>query len=81
MSIPLKPDAAVFVRMECLLTFPRMMSLYVKVKPEGRPEIIEKHIKNGQVVERLLFVDPSSGPVAKSSGIIFFSKQIRTSLF
>lgn len=55
--------------------------LYVKVKPEDAKEIVEKTIKNGEVIDRLLFIEPSSGKHSKNSDeITFYKLQERTSL-
>jgi len=35
--------------------------LYVRVKPDDVMEIFEKHIMNGQIVERLVYHDPTTG--------------------
>ena len=35
--------------------------LYVRVKPEDVKEIFEKHIMKGEIVERLVYHDPSTG--------------------
>ncbi len=49
---------------------------YQKVQDEDLDEIIEKHLKGGQVVERLLHTDPVSGKVGKTmEDIPFFTKQ------
>lgn len=51
---------------------------YLQVTPEDVPEIVSKTIKEKQVVERLLFVDPSSGEKAvKESEIPFYKYQNR----
>lgn len=51
---------------------------YLQVKPEDVPEIVSKTIKEKEVVERLLFVDPSTGEKAiKESEIPFYKNQKR----
>ena len=53
-------------------------TLYTKVKVEDAEEIIEKDILGGEVVERLLFVDPQShAKVAKQHEIPFYKLQKR----
>ncbi|MDD3001557.1 MAG: NADH-quinone oxidoreductase subunit NuoF [Candidatus Riflebacteria bacterium] len=54
---------------------------YVKVKPEDAAEIVETTLKNHQVVDRLLFVEPSDGKHAKNHNeITFYKRQNRVSL-
>jgi NADH:ubiquinone oxidoreductase subunit F (NADH-binding)/(2Fe-2S) ferredoxin/Pyruvate/2-oxoacid:ferredoxin oxidoreductase delta subunit len=49
---------------------------YQKVGPKDLAEIVESHLVNGQVVERLLHKDPLSGAVSRRMDEIgFFSKQ------
>ncbi len=53
-------------------------TLYTKVKVSDAEEIIEKDILGGEVVERLLFVDPQSkARVAKQHEINFYKLQKR----
>ncbi len=53
-------------------------TLYTKVKVEDADEIIEKDIIGGEVVERLLFVDPQTHQkVAKQHEIAFYKLQKR----
>ena len=53
-------------------------TLYTKVKVEDADEIIEKDIIGGEIVERLLFVDPQShNKVAKQHEIPFYKLQKR----
>ncbi|MBN2169450.1 MAG: 4Fe-4S binding protein [Actinobacteria bacterium] len=52
--------------------------LYQKVKPEDVQEIVESTIKNGKIVERLLYEDPVEGGKVKSEDEIrFYKKQDR----
>ncbi len=37
--------------------------LYTRVKAEDVPDIVEKHLINGEIIERLLFHDPNTGEV------------------
>ncbi len=55
---------------------------YVHVKPEDCAEIIDKHIKNNEVVERLLFEEPALNhqKVSKHEDMSFYKKQLRIAL-
>lgn len=55
---------------------------YVHVDPEDAPEIIQKHICKNQVVERLLFEEPSLDhkKVSKHEDMSFYKKQLRIAL-
>jgi len=56
-------------------------TLYRLVKIEDVEEIIEKDIVGGEVVERLLYVDPvTKAKVAKQDEINFYKKQRRVAL-
>ena len=56
-------------------------TLYRMVHIEDVEEIIEKDIKNGEIVERLLYVDPTTKEkVAKQDDIAFYKKQLRVAL-
>ena len=56
-------------------------TLYRLVKIEDVEEIVEKDLIGGEVVERLLYVDPASGQkVAKQDDINFYKKQVRIAL-
>ena len=56
-------------------------TLYRMVHMEDVEEIIEKDIKNGEVVERLLYVDPQTQQkVRKQDDIEFYKKQLRIAL-
>ena len=53
-------------------------TLYVKVKVSDVEELFEKDIKNNEVVERLLFVDPQTKEnVQKKHEINFYKLQRR----
>ena len=55
--------------------------LYRLVKPEDIEEIIEKDVLGGEIVERLLYVDPTTGEkIAKQEDIPFYKKQKRIAL-
>ena len=54
---------------------------YVQVTPEDADEIVEKHIVNKELVERLLFVEPQlKSRVADYAKMSFYAKQQRISL-
>ena len=55
---------------------------YVHVKPEDAAEIVESHIANNQVVERLLFEEPALDhkKVQKHEDMAFYKKQLRIAL-
>lgn len=56
-------------------------TLYRMVKVEDAREIIEKDIIGGEVVERLLYVDPQTKEkVSKQDDITFYKKQVRIAL-
>ena len=56
-------------------------TLYRLVKLEDVEEIVEKDLIGGEVVERLLFVEPESGkPIARQDDINFYKKQKRVAL-
>jgi NADH-quinone oxidoreductase subunit F len=51
---------------------------YLSVKPEDVPEIISATVKDGKVIERLLYVDPGTGErTTKESDIPFYKNQKR----
>ncbi|MHB8170147.1 MAG: NADH-quinone oxidoreductase subunit NuoF [Thermincolia bacterium] len=51
---------------------------YTRIKPEDVAEIVESHLKNGQVVERLLFHEPSTGQtVLEYNNVNFYARQQR----
>jgi len=50
---------------------------YQKLTPEDMPELVEEHLLKGVPVERLFYVDPTSGEAIPSlDDIPFFSKQM-----
>ncbi|MBR2977231.1 MAG: NAD(P)H-dependent oxidoreductase subunit E, partial [Oscillospiraceae bacterium] len=56
-------------------------TLYRLVKVEDVAEIFEKDILGGEIVERLLYVDPNTKEkVTKQDDITFYKKQVRVSL-
>jgi NADH-quinone oxidoreductase subunit F len=51
---------------------------YAHVKVEDAAEIVDSHLKNGKLVERLFYRDPVTGePIAKYHDIKFYMKQKR----
>ncbi len=55
--------------------------LYCRVEPGDVPEIVERTLIAGEVVERLLYVDPISGrPVYRESEVPFYLGQKRLTL-
>ena len=56
-------------------------TLYRMVSLDDAEEIVESDLKNGEVVERLLYVDPVSGEkVSRQDDINFYKKQVRVAL-
>ena len=56
-------------------------TLYRLVQEDDVEEIFEKDIKNGEIVERLLYIEPLTGEkVAKQEDINFYKKQKRIAL-
>ena len=56
-------------------------TLYKMVKLEDVEEIVEKDLKNNEIVERLLYVDPQTNQkVTKQDDIEFYKKQMRIAL-
>lgn len=52
--------------------------LYCRVKPEDVPDIVAATIRDGEVIERLLYTDPVSGrKIPKESDIPFYKAQNR----
>ncbi len=57
-------------------------TLYRLVKLEDVEEIVEKDLIGGEIVERLLYVDPATGEkVTRQDDINFYKKQRRISLY
>ena len=51
---------------------------YTKVKPEDAADIVNRTIKNGELLERLAYVDPATKkPCMKEDEIAFYTKQHR----
>ena len=55
-------------------------TFYAMVKPEDCEEIIESHIMNGKIVERLLCKDIDRSKVQKLDDLTFYKKQKRIAL-
>ncbi|MBE5746986.1 MAG: NADH-quinone oxidoreductase subunit NuoF [Clostridiales bacterium] len=56
-------------------------TLYRLVQIEDVAEIVEKDIENGEIIDRLLYVDPNTAQkVTKQEDINFYKKQVRIAL-
>lgn len=56
-------------------------TLYRMVKIDDVREIVEKDLENGEVVERLLYIDPvTKEKISKQDDITFYKKQVRIAL-
>ncbi|MDR1101606.1 MAG: NADH-quinone oxidoreductase subunit NuoF [Clostridiales bacterium] len=56
-------------------------TFYVKVSPDDADDIVNQHILNGQVVDRLLYIDPQTGEKhAQQHNIGFYQNQMRVAL-
>ena len=52
-------------------------TFYQKLKPEDMPELVEEHFLKGRLLERLLYVDPTTKKkIAKMEEIPFFANQM-----
>ena len=70
-----------FCQMGPLLRIEPEGILYVKVKVSDVPEIVEKTLLHGEIVERLLFADPKTGKHYKGDHEIpFYARQKRVVL-
>jgi NADH-quinone oxidoreductase subunit F len=70
-----------FCQMGPLVDIEPLGIMYVRVQPEDVEEIIETTIKKGQVIERLLYVDPATGNRCRGKNDIpFYRKQHRLTL-
>lgn len=70
-----------FCQMGPLISIEPHRILYVKVKLADVEEIISETIKNGRVIERLLYIDPATGLRCKGKAEIpFYRKQHRLTL-
>jgi NADH-quinone oxidoreductase subunit F len=60
-----------------VLIHPREI-LYTQVQPADVPEIIEKTLKKGEVIERLLYLDPATGKRVELEGEVpYYKTQMR----
>ncbi|WP_096635142.1 NADH-ubiquinone oxidoreductase-F iron-sulfur binding region domain-containing protein [Clostridium cochlearium] len=56
-------------------------TFYVSVKPEDADEIIEKHLLKGEMIERLLYIEPTlQKKVKRQDEMSFYKKQYRIAL-
>ncbi len=56
-------------------------TLYRMVKIDDVKEIVEKDLENGEVVDRLLYIDPvTKEKISKQDDITFYKKQVRIAL-
>ncbi|MEN6403159.1 MAG: NADH-ubiquinone oxidoreductase-F iron-sulfur binding region domain-containing protein [Armatimonadia bacterium] len=70
-----------FCQMGPLVTVLPDNILYTRVKPDDVEEIIRTTLQGGEVVDRLLYVDPVKGTHCKGTGQIpFYQRQSRTVL-
>lgn len=70
-----------FCQMGPLVNIEPLGVLYVKVKADDVAEIVEESIKNGRIIERLLYVDPATGKRCKGKNEIpFYRRQHRLTL-
>ncbi|HQB83562.1 MAG TPA: NAD(P)H-dependent oxidoreductase subunit E, partial [Candidatus Rifleibacterium sp.] len=70
-----------FCQMGPLVTILPENILYTRVKAADADEIVEKTLKKGELVDRLLFVEPATGKHSKGSDdITFYKRQKRTVL-
>ena len=73
------PGAPDFVKDPVVVVFPEE-TCYLQVKPEDVPDIVSA-IKENKIVERMLFVDPSTGEKAiRESDISFYKNQKRINI-
>ena len=70
-----------FCAMGPLLSIEPEGILYVKVRPADVDEIVEKTLRSGEAIERLLYTDPVSGEKCRGrDDIAFYKRQRRTVL-
>ena len=70
-----------FCEIEPMIVVQPLNILYQRVKESDIEEIIEKTIKNGQVIDRLLVEDPTTKEKIKElDEVPFYKKQVRTLL-
>jgi NADH-quinone oxidoreductase subunit F len=67
-----------FCEIEPMVVILPQKILYQRVKPEDVPEIVERTIQRGEVIERLLFSDPATKQaIAAIDAVPFYQKQMR----
>lgn len=70
-----------FCQMGPLLNIEPEGITYVNVKLDDIPDIVEHTLKNGKIIDRLLYKDPATGEVCKGQNEIpFYTRQLRSSL-
>ena len=70
-----------FCQMGPLVTILPDNILYVKVKPSDAEEIVNETVRDGKLIERLLYLDPAGGSTCKGTeDIPFYTRQSRTVL-
>lgn len=70
-----------FCQMGPMLRIEPMGIFYCKVKPEDVPEIVKTTIVNGELVDRLLYLEPSTGQLCRNEDEIqFYARQSRVVL-
>ncbi len=69
-----------FCQMGPLVTINPEGIFYTHVKVDDVEEIIEKTLKNGEIIDRLLFENQEKGKIAHQKDIPFYAKQQRTTL-
>ncbi|OQY31525.1 MAG: NADH-quinone oxidoreductase subunit F [Spirochaetaceae bacterium 4572_59] len=70
-----------FCQVGPLVTIEPENILYIKVKPENARDIVEKTILKGEVIDELLYKDPSNGEACRNhEEIPFYTRQSRTVL-
>jgi NADH-quinone oxidoreductase subunit F len=56
-------------------------TFYKGVKPKDVPEVIERSVVGGEVIDRLLYIEPQSGkPVTRYGDIGFYAQQTRVAM-
>ncbi|HSA05561.1 MAG TPA: NADH-quinone oxidoreductase subunit NuoF [Candidatus Gastranaerophilales bacterium] len=71
-----------FCEQGVFVAIPDLKLTYVRVKPEDVAEIIEKTLKNAEVIDRLLFVDPKTNKTIQNpQEIDFYKYQTKKALF
>ena len=67
-----------FCQVEPIVTLRPQGVFYVKVIPEDAPEILDETIIKGNIIDRLLYIDPNTGKKATyKKDVTFYQKQMR----